>query len=175
MTDPVLLPVGFGLGIWTPADEPEYCIRLGGEVIAVSPAEYDLWWQSRFHPTAGELLDQARADGVSSPGTAVEGLFAAGLLAEPDTAFAAAHRLVTTGLGGGYDEQSADGLLGIGDATGRPLVRVDPATYLFWALSDGTVSLADATQAAHLDPGAVWPALAGLLEVGAGYLDRMVP
>ncbi|WP_433221221.1 hypothetical protein ACQP00_20015 [Dactylosporangium sp. CS-047395] len=175
MTAPVLLPVGFGLGIWTPAGEPEYCIRLAGEAVAVSPAEYDLWWQSRFHPTAGALLDQARTDGVPSPGAAVEGLFAAGLLAEPDPAFAAAHRLVTTGLGGGYDEQSADGLLAIADAAGRPLVRVDPATYLCWALSDGTVSLADATVATGLDPAALWPALAGLLEVGAGYLDRMVP
>ncbi|MET8848673.1 hypothetical protein [Amycolatopsis sp. NPDC004625] len=179
-----LLPIGFGVGdMW--ADDADsarlgsHVIRAGGEFVQLGPLSYDIWWQARFRRGPGELVEWVSGQGVPSPATEVETLLSRGLLVvlrRDLRPFAREHRMTSTGLGGG---RQGDGTMLVLGADTRPLLQVDPVTYLAWSLADGSTVGEIAGQIAGNDPSHLERVLTLLAEAlpvlvahGAVIVDR---
>ncbi|MFF1608258.1 hypothetical protein ACFVYA_10800 [Amycolatopsis sp. NPDC058278] len=179
-----LLPIGFGVGdMWEgDADSTRlssHVIRAGGDFLQLSPLSYDIWWQARFRREPGELIEWVSGQGVPSPAAEVETLLSRGLLVvlrRDIGPFARDHRMTSAGLGGG---RQGDGTMLVLGADTRPLLQVDPVTYLAWSLADGSTVGEIARQIAGNDSSCLERVLALLAEAlpvlvahGALIVDR---
>lgn len=185
---PVLFPVGFTLGAqwWDDTvTRPGFAVRLGDDLVTLTAAEYDIWWQARFHPTAAGLLAWAAGDGVDAAAEALGALRGVGLVAEVApvgaACFAAHHRVLPTGVGAGLISARADVTCQVWSAATDPLIELDRPTYKCWAFSDGARAIADVVALVQPSTGLshdallhrVVLALPAMVGAGAAVVDRL--
>lgn len=180
-----LLAVGTAAGIVPGFDRlPDGggLIRLGDHLLSVDPTRYRLWEAVHVAPTCAALRSWAQAAAIAV--TLVESLQDTGLVVEwPEDrqgrlglAHHLAVRFVGRFLGNGGQ---GDPVFLLGDASSRPVARVDLLLYEFLLWADGPGSIVD--QCARLDTRSfeesvdpvqhVVAALPSLMRVGLIRLD----
>jgi hypothetical protein len=133
-------------------------VRLGGSLLSLDEAEYQLWDAGLLAPATEPLLEQARQSGMAEPDRVLRELAEAGLVidsaVDPASArhLAGGHAVRFTGrLVGNGPHQSPRFLVGAG--TAAPPLTVDVVVYQFLLWADGRASITD--QCARLDTGGV--------------------
>jgi len=144
-TSAVLIPIGFSLGFeYLGIGDGLVGVRYGGEVFAISPDVYDVWWQVRHHGAAADLRAWMNREDIDA--AVLTDLVKAGLVVEVDErgldVFLSRHKLLPMGIGTGRDDPESS-LYAIRDGSMEPLARIDEASYYLWSMSDGSRPLED--------------------------------
>jgi hypothetical protein len=174
-----VLAIGIPGGIvsgFTDVQAGEGLVRLGGNLMSLSPGEYQLWDASQLAPAIGPLLEQASHAGVAEPAQTLTELEAAGLVLTYGDEPGSVER-VTTGL----NARLTGRLIGNGPhASPRFLVSahaaaaqlaVDALVYQFLLLADGRTSIADVCT--RIDSGMPGPDVDAISHV-ASWIPRLL-
>lgn len=161
-TAAVLVPIGFSLGFgYLSVEDALVGVRYGGEVFAISPDVYDVWWQARHRREPAELRDWMNREDID--GAVLTDLVSTGLLVELDDrsldSFLSRHRLLPMGIGMGKDDPDSQ-LYAIRDQSMELIARIDQASYYLWGMSDGTRPLKEVCQMVADGTGLAYQALA---------------
>lgn len=162
LTTAVLVPVGFSLGFGCLSVEDTLVgVRYGGEVFAISPDVYDVWWQVRYRREPADLRDWMGSEDIDA--AVLTDLIGTGLLVEVDDrsldSFLSGHRLLPMGVGTGRDDPDSP-LYAIRDQSMDLIARIDQASYYLWSMSDGTRPLKEVCQMVADGTGLKYQALA---------------
>ena len=181
------IPIGYPLGVLQSDDgdpsRDSMCVRIANDFQFMTPASFDIWWQSRFF-SEKELASWALAHAISDFDEIIAGLIRNRLVVPQSNftaeAFAKSHRLLPTAVGTGDDEGT--GRYFVRDHNFEPLADLSLPTYLAWSLSDGSTGLWEACKkvasAVSLDANHVLRELGtcvvDLIAVGACVIDELV-
>lgn len=116
-------------------------MRVGGRLVEVSAADYDLWWGVRAASERPLLSNWAAAEGIDDLDSRMDRLQRAGLVEmSPGSAALDRYRLITNGVGTGQDQEDVQ-LYSIRSHDLSVLVQIGGVAYTVWLVSDGRITV----------------------------------
>lgn len=128
---------------------PRFVVRTGGQLFWLDDEQFWIWIRSLFYAGEAQLKSWLTEHNLSDNMVAkIEAMADSGLLLhferiEDVNKVLSKIRLIPMGVGLGRSISNPDSF-DVGDFEQRPLVRLDPLSYLIWAFSDGLSSIQDA-------------------------------